>query len=74
MSYVMAVRRSDTFTMPAGGRAAGRRADRRRPGRAWQKISAGAGAHGPRDYYWARVAVKSGWRPGRGRWLLARRS
>ena len=52
VSYVMAIRRSDTFTMPAGEQ----RADdliAAVPARAWQKISVGAGAHGPREYHWA---------------------
>ena len=73
VSYVMAVRRSDTFTMPAGEQ----RADAliaALPPRSWQKISAGAGAHGPREYHWARVPVRPGGKRGRGRWLLARRS
>jgi hypothetical protein len=42
----MAIRRSDTFTMAAGEQ----RADAliaAVPARAWRKISAGAGAHGP---------------------------
>jgi SRSO17 transposase len=42
VSYVMAIRRSDTFTVPAGEQ----RADdliAAVPARAWQKISAGAG-------------------------------
>src|SRR5689334_4736456 len=71
--YVMAIRCSDTLTMPEGER----RADdliAAVPARGWQKISAGAGAHGPREYYWARIPVRPGWRPGRGHWLLARRS
>jgi DDE superfamily endonuclease len=42
--------------------------------RSWQKISAGAGAHGPREYHWARIAVRPGWTRGRGHWLQARRS
>jgi SRSO17 transposase len=43
------------------------------PARAWQQLSAGDGAKGPRVYDWARVAlVRPGW-PGRGFWLLARR-
>ncbi len=42
--------------------------------RAWQRISAGAGAHGPRDYDWARVRIRPWWASGRGHWLLARRS
>jgi hypothetical protein len=42
--------------------------------RAWQRISAGAGAHGPREFHWAKIPVRPGWKPGRGHWLLARRS
>jgi hypothetical protein len=45
--YVMAIRCSDTLTTAEGER----RADEliaAVPARAWQKISAGAGAHGPR--------------------------
>jgi SRSO17 transposase len=72
--YVMAIRCSDTVTMPEGER----RADdliAAVPARSWQKISAGAGAHGPREYHWARIPVRAGaWRAGRGHWLLARRS
>jgi SRSO17 transposase len=42
------------------------------PARAWQRLSAGDGAKGPRVYAWARVALtRPGW-PGRGFWLLAR--
>jgi SRSO17 transposase len=73
VSYVMAIRCSDTLTMPEGER----RADAlvgAVPARGWQRISAGAGAHGPREYDWARIAVRTGWRRGRGHWLLARRS
>ncbi|MEV8611021.1 IS701 family transposase, partial [Amycolatopsis sp. NPDC051373] len=44
------------------------------PARAWRRLSVGAGAHGPREYAWARVAIRIGWQPGRGHWLLARRS
>jgi SRSO17 transposase len=59
VSYVMAIRRSDTFTMPAGEQ----RADAliaAVPARAWQKLSADAGAHGPRECHWARVPVRPG--------------
>ena len=58
VSYVMAIRCSDTLTMPAGER----RADdliAALPARAWQRISAGAGAHGPREFDWARVPVRT---------------
>jgi SRSO17 transposase len=71
--YVMAIRCSDTVTMPGGER----RADQliaAVPSRSWQKISAGAGAHGPREYHWARIPVRPGSERGRGHWLLARRS
>jgi hypothetical protein len=73
VSYVMAIRRSDALTMPAGEQ----RADAliaALPPRSWRKISAGAGAHGPREYHWARVPVRPGRERGRGHWLLARRS
>jgi SRSO17 transposase len=71
--YVMAIRCSDTLTTPEGEQ----RADHliaAVPPRSWQKISAGAGAHGPREYHWARLPVRAGWKRGRGHWLLARRS
>jgi SRSO17 transposase len=73
VSYVMAIRCSDTLTTPAGEQRAGALIAAR-PQRAWQKISAGAGAHGPREYHWVRIPVRTGWKPGRGHWLLARRS
>jgi hypothetical protein len=31
-------------------------------------------AHGPPEYRWARIPVRTAWRPGREHWLLARRS
>jgi SRSO17 transposase len=71
--YVMAIRCSDTLTMAVGER----RADAliaAVPARCWQTISAGAGAHGPREHDWARLPVRPGWKRGRGHWLLARRS
>jgi SRSO17 transposase len=72
--YVLAIKCKDTLTTPGGSQ----RADAliaSLPARAWQRLSAGAGAHGPREYHWARIAVRTGaWRPGRGHWLLARRS
>ncbi|BEK86738.1 hypothetical protein NSERKGN1266_26890 [Nocardia seriolae] len=32
------------------------------------------GAHGPREYDWARRQIEGRWASGRGHWLLARRS
>jgi Family of unknown function (DUF6444) len=69
----MAIRCSDTVTTSAGER----RADdliAAVPSRSWQQISAGAGAHGPREYDWARIPVRADQKRGGGRWLLARRS
>jgi SRSO17 transposase len=43
------------------------------PQHAWRRLSVGAGAHGPREYHWARIPLRTGWRPGRGHWLMARR-
>ncbi len=40
----------------------------------WQRLSVGAGAHGPREYDWARRQIDGPWIRGRGHWLLARRS
>ena len=71
--YVMAIRCSDTLTTFAGEQ----RADAliaAAPARSWQRISAGAGAHGPREFDWTRIPVRIRQRPSRGHWLLARRS
>ncbi|EME65479.1 transposase [Rhodococcus ruber BKS 20-38] len=40
----------------------------------WRRISVGDGAHGRREYSWVRVPIRIAWAPGRGHWLLARRS
>jgi SRSO17 transposase len=73
VSYVMAIRCSDTLTTGVGEQ----RADAliaAVSSRGWQRLSTGAGAHGLREFDWARVPVRLGWCPGRGHWLLARRS
>jgi SRSO17 transposase len=73
-AYVLATKVNDLLTTTEGSE---RRADELiadLPGRAWRRLSVGAGAHGPREYDWARVSIRSGWRVGRGHWLLARRS
>lgn len=73
VAYVMAIRCSDTF--PVNGSE--QRADALTaalPSQSWQQLSVGAGAHGPREYHWARIAIDAGAVPGRGHWLLARRS
>jgi SRSO17 transposase len=44
------------------------------PEGAWERLSAGAGAKGPRLYDWARVAIRPVREPGWEYWLLVRRS
>jgi len=71
--YVMAIRCSDTFTIDGSEQ----RADALTaalPPQSWQRLSVGAGAHGPREYHWARITTGAGAAAGRGHWLLARRS
>ncbi|MFD4198797.1 IS701 family transposase [Amycolatopsis thermoflava] len=73
-AHVLATKVNDTL-ITTGGREA--RADELiadLPARSWRRLSVGAGAHGPREYDWARVPIRIGWQPGRGHWLLARRS
>jgi SRSO17 transposase len=74
LGYVLAVAKSHPVTTPIGPRPAAELA-RRLPARAWQRISAGPGAKGPRWYEWALIdvadpAVTSGGGP---HWLLIRR-
>jgi SRSO17 transposase len=72
--HVLATKCNDSLITTVG---ATRRADElvaALPGRAWQRLSVGAGAHGPREYDWARLPIEIDWQPGRGHWLLARRS
>jgi len=74
LGYVLAVAKSHPVTTPAGTCPAIALA-RRMPARAWQRISAGPGAKGPRWYDWALIeaadpAVTHGSGP---HWLLIRR-
>ncbi|GIF13979.1 hypothetical protein FHX34_105476 [Actinoplanes teichomyceticus] len=73
-SYVVATRRNDDMITTSMGTARADDLIAALPGRAWSRICAGPGAHGPREYDWARVPVRICWRPGRGHWLLARRN
>jgi SRSO17 transposase len=74
LGYVLAVAKSHPVTTAIGARPAIGLA-RRLPARAWQRISAGPGAKGPRWYDWALIevtdpAVTEGGGP---HWLLIRR-
>ena len=80
MPYVMAVpvnqRVIAAIDDGAGVKIRSLRADalaRLLPVRAWKKISAGAGAKGPRLYHWARAAIRP-LEDTRSYWLLVRRS
>ncbi|MFC3456134.1 IS701 family transposase, partial [Amycolatopsis speibonae] len=73
-AHVLSTKVNDTLITADGGE---RRADEliaALPLQAWRRLSVGAGAHGPREYDWARTPIRIGWRAGRGHWLLARRS
>lgn len=77
VSYVLAIKCKDPLTTQNDDH---RRADEliaalpARAWRRWRRLSVGAGAHGPREYDWARLPIRHHWRAGRGHWLLARRS
>lgn len=76
MPYVLAVPVNQRVTATAAGRIAELRADELAamlPGQAWKKISAGAGAKGPRVYHWARAAIRP-LEDTASYWLLVRRS
>jgi SRSO17 transposase len=75
--FVLAVRANERVWISTGARlqqvtAAQLAAMMRR--RAWQRLSAGEGAKGPRLYDWALQPVVGAADPGWGRWLLVRRS
>ncbi|SEG91984.1 DDE superfamily endonuclease [Thermomonospora echinospora] len=73
-AHVLATKRNDTLITATGGQARADELVAELPARSWRRLSAGAGANGPREYQWARVPIRIGWRPGRGHWLPARRS
>jgi SRSO17 transposase len=72
--HVVATRCNDTLITTDGGEQRADALVAALPARAWRRLSVGAGAHGPREYDWARIPIRIMWRPGRGHWLLARRS
>jgi SRSO17 transposase len=74
LPYVLATRCNDDVITPEFGTARADTLVAALPARAWRRLSVGTGAHGLREYDWARVPIRVGWRPGRGHWLLARRS
>jgi len=76
MPYVLAVPVNQRVIAVVQGKVAELRADALAamlPTQAWKKISAGAGAKGPREYHWARAAIRP-LEDTRSYWLLVRRS
>ncbi|AGL19253.1 transposase [Actinoplanes sp. N902-109] len=72
--HVVATRRNDDVVTTSMGFARVDELIASLPGRAWSRISCGAGAHGPREYYWARVPIRVFWQARCGHWPLARRT
>ncbi|UZG60249.1 IS701 family transposase [Rhodococcus opacus] len=74
ISYVLATRRNDDVFTPDGRAGRADEMIAAVPPKQWRRISAGDGAHGRREYSWVRIPIRIAWAPGRGHWLLARRS
>lgn len=74
LAQVLATKVNDTLVATDFGQARADDLIAKMPAGSWRRLSVGAGAHGPREYDWARVPIRILWRPGRGHWLLARRS
>lgn len=73
--HVLAVPKSQmVITMEFFGQARAHHLVRELPGDAWQRLSCGDGAHGPREYDWAEAPIRPWRRDGWDHWLLARRS
>jgi SRSO17 transposase len=74
LPYVLATRSNDTVATDDWRQRRVRALVGELPETAWQRCSAGAGAHGLRLYDWARIELLAGFDPAWARWLLARRS
>jgi SRSO17 transposase len=74
LPYVLATRSNDTVATVDWRQRRVRALITELPDEAWQRCSAGAGAHGPRLYDWARTDLLAGFNSDWARWALARRS
>ena len=74
LPYVLATRSNDTVATVDWRQRRVRALIAELPDEAWQRCSAGAGAHGLRLYDWARLELLAGFDPGWARWVLARRT
>ncbi len=74
LPYVLATRCNDTVATVDWRQRRVRALIAELPEAAWQRCSAGAGAHGLRLYDWARLELLAGFDPGWARWVVARRT
>src|SRR5688572_28596522 len=74
LPYVLATRSNDTVATVDWRQRRVRALITELPAEAWQRRSAGAGAHGLRLYDWTRIELLAGFDSAWARWLLARRS
>ena len=77
LPHVLAIKSNEKLWALTGKGPRQVRADRlasQVDGLGWVRLSAGDGAKGPRVYDWALVEVRPIMEPGKGYWLLARRS
>ena len=74
LPYVLATRNNDTVATVDWRQRRVRALIAELPDEAWQRRSAGAGAHGQRLYDWTRIELLAGFDSAWARWLLARRS
>ena len=75
--YVLAVKNNEPLwadTERGSAPVAARRLAEEIPDDQWQRLSAGDGSKGPRLYDWGWLPIRPWSEPGRGHWLLVRRS
>ena len=75
--YVLAVKNNEprwADTERGSAPVAARRLAEEIPDDQWQRLSAGDGSKGPRRYDWGWLPIRPWSEPGRGHWLLVRRS
>ena len=75
--YVLAVKNNEPLwadTERGSAPVAARRLAEEIPDDEWQRLSAGDGSKGPRLYDWGWLPIRPWSEPGRGHWLLVRRS
>jgi SRSO17 transposase len=73
--YVLAIKSNEAlWTDPGFAQVSAAVLASEAPPEAWVRLSAGDGAKGPRIYDWTRVPIRPLKEPGKGYWLLVRRS